>query len=98
MASYRGRCPEHSRERPHVIRSKEEGRIYDRRRWALLRRKRLSLNSICQACGDELARDVDHVVPIEQGGAPFDLANTQALCGSCHSKKTNREVRERSYG
>lgn len=31
----------------------------------------------------------DHIVELEDGGAPFDLNNGQALCGSCHTKKTH---------
>ena len=45
----------------------------------------------------------DHVVPIAQGGARFDLENGQGLCASCHGRKTagedggfgNRKARDR---
>jgi len=30
----------------------------------------------------------DHVVELKDGGAPFDLENGLARCGSCHSRKT----------
>jgi 5-methylcytosine-specific restriction enzyme A len=30
----------------------------------------------------------DHVREINDGGAPFDLANGQCLCGACHTRKT----------
>lgn len=30
----------------------------------------------------------DHVRELRDGGAPFDPANGQALCGACHSRKT----------
>jgi 5-methylcytosine-specific restriction protein A len=36
------------------------------------------------------AQHVDHVVPREQGGSD-DWANLQALCASCHSRKTALE-------
>lgn len=30
----------------------------------------------------------DHRVELKDGGAPYDVANGQALCGSCHTRKT----------
>ena len=30
----------------------------------------------------------DHVVELNDGGAPLDPANGQALCGACHTRKT----------
>jgi 5-methylcytosine-specific restriction protein A len=74
-----------------MIRSKEEGRVYDRRRWRVLRRKKLSSAPICEECGEELAREVDHVVPIEDGGDPWAMSNLSSLCSPCHSKKTRAE-------
>ena len=38
----------------------------------------------------------DHVVPISQGGARFDLANGAGLCASHHGAKSAWELRE--YG
>ncbi|WP_341406526.1 HNH endonuclease [Luteolibacter soli] len=32
----------------------------------------------------------DHIQPINAGGDKWDRANHQALCHSCHSKKTAR--------
>lgn len=43
---------------------------------------------ICSRKGEAHA---DHVVPISQGGARYDVANGQCLCSSCHSKKTVSE-------
>jgi 5-methylcytosine-specific restriction enzyme A len=50
----------------------------------------------CQepACTDPLHSTrlfADHVVELRDGGAPFDVSNGQALCGSCHTLKTIRE-------
>jgi hypothetical protein len=46
---------------------------------------------VCLGDGDEHpshpSRDLttDHVVPLEQGGAPFDPANTRVICKSRNS-------------
>ena len=34
---------------------------------------------------------MDHVRPLDKGGAPLDLANLQALCRPCHFAKTGAE-------
>jgi 5-methylcytosine-specific restriction endonuclease McrA len=50
----------------------------------------------CKACGavcQEYAQ-ADHVVPVSQGGARYDVANGQTLCRSCHGRKTRREQGE----
>lgn len=63
--------------------------VYNTKRWQLLRRRRLVLDPLCP-CG-AIATDVDHIQPIEQGGQPYRLENTQALCQACHGRKTRRE-------
>ena len=45
----------------------------------------------CRACGRPGRLEVDHVVPIQRGGAAWDADNLQALCRSCHIEKTRRE-------
>lgn len=43
----------------------------------------------CQGCGRTGTRlFADHIIELQDGGAPFDAANGQALCGSCHTRKT----------
>ncbi len=50
---------------------------------------------LCQHClRKEIltpAREVDHIVPIAQGGARLDPDNCQSLCKPCHSRKTATE-------
>jgi 5-methylcytosine-specific restriction enzyme A len=58
---------------------------------------------MCQAkgCGRTGVRlFADHVVELRDGGALMDLANGQALCGSCHTRKTAaaRAARQRGVG
>src|SRR5690242_15349093 len=48
-------------------------------------------NGTCEApgCGRREPRMfADHRVERRDGGAPYDLANGQCLCGSCHTTKT----------
>lgn len=53
---------------------------------------------ICAACGSMHnpvpARELDHIVPLAQGGT-HDDRNLQGLCRSCHQTKT---AREQGYG
>ena len=39
--------------------------------------------------------EVDHIVPVADGGHPFDPANLQTLCEACHREKTAAENSER---
>jgi len=61
----------------------------------------LNSKPVCQMCQREAAAEVDHILPLRQGGTN-DANNLQALCKSCHSRKTatedgafGRPVRER---
>jgi 5-methylcytosine-specific restriction endonuclease McrA len=41
------------------------------------------------------ATEVEHVVPLGEGGAPFASDNLAAYCKNSHSRKTAREVNAR---
>ena len=45
-----------------------------------------------------VASQADHVVELEEGGAPYDLANLQAACGSCNVAKRNIRVGREKHG
>ena len=51
----------------------------------------------CAACGELLpaAFQIDHVVPLADGGAD-DESNMQSLCPGCHADKTQREAIRRA--
>lgn len=50
----------------------------------------------CEKCGRKDGMlFADHVIERRDGGRPFDPFNGQALCGSCHSKKTAAERQKR---
>lgn len=90
-------CSEHQRDRAAVRRSTRptaraspSRRGYDRR-WQRQRVMFLARHPLCVNCEKEgrvtAATEVDHVVPLAQGGTNDD-DNLQALCHSCHSRKT----------
>jgi 5-methylcytosine-specific restriction enzyme A len=56
------------------------------RKWRAKRAAYLKAHSTCVECG-EPATDVDHVIARSQGGTD-EWYNLQALCHSCHSRKT----------
>jgi 5-methylcytosine-specific restriction endonuclease McrA len=52
---------------------------------------------VCRACGRVVSgheANVDHIVPLEDGGSDRD-DNLQTLCRSCHGTKTHAEQRRR---
>ena len=50
----------------------------------------------CERCGRINCRlFADHVVELQDGGAALDPRNGQALCGACHTNKTNQARIER---
>lgn len=52
----------------------------------------------CQIRDDKClveATEVDHKIPVEQGGAPFDLENLRAACRPCNVARANRGRNER---
>ena len=60
-------------------------------RAAVLLRDNWQCCSCRRICGGRGEAQADHIVPLVQGGARFDLENGQCLCPSCHSRKTARE-------
>ena len=70
------------------------------RKWAALRLRMLDLAGWrCAVCG-RYSNEVDHITPLDRGGAPYAETNLQALCGGrggCHAAKTRIEnCRERT--
>lgn len=89
-------CEQHARER-QVEYDAQRGSAASRGygyRWRQLRMMVLAAQPLC---ADPyhihplpvLATDVDHVVPLDAGGTD-ELDNLQALCHSCHSRKTSK--------
>ena len=71
-------------------------RGYDRR-WQKFRLAYLSANPMCAGYGkpcNRIATLVDHITPLNKGGAHCDAANSQSLCRACHARKTGEEKRK----
>lgn len=88
----RAYCEEHS----HLENKKPVREAYKRyasARWKKARKIYLANNPICAMCGADTAKHVDHIEQVySDNEAKFwDANNRQALCVSCHSKKTARE-------
>ena len=54
---------------------------------------KVSERAVGQAVMESLtpAQMVDHIVPINKGGAPLDLNNLQSLCNACHAAKSAKD-------
>ena len=67
--------------------------------WRAVRAAFLREHSVCTRCQGHgrvvVAVVADHVLPLKDGGARFDWANLQALCVSCHNRKTAGETAKR---
>lgn len=94
-----GRCTEHQREHRRAARPSAAARGYDDR-WRKFRAEYLRAHPLCSSPSCQAlpfyirpeATDVDHL----DGAGPlgprgYDPANLQALCHSCHSRKTATE-------
>ena len=68
---------------------------YNLQAWQRTRRQFLSEHPLCVHCAVAglrvPAHHVDHVQPVSEGGAWFDVENLQGLCAACHSVKTRGE-------
>lgn len=98
-ATGRGRCDgcrgdrerDRSRARRTGERTAEAVKLYHSQRWLNTRRKVLARDPICKVCDDALSEQVDHVVPLSQGGDPYSLENLRGICVPCHARKSARE-------
>ena len=71
----------------------------NQRRWRAVRRRVLIRDGWrCTECGRPGRLEVDHRVPLERGGDPWELDNLQSLCRDCHHGKTRREFGKQVAG
>lgn len=59
--------------------------------WPARRRAALGRDGACMWCGATEELDVDHVVPLSEGGSS-EPENLQTLCHDCHEWKTGRPI------
>ena len=59
--------------------------------WFRLTRQAVRALLRCAVCGAP-ADEMDHVVPVSEGGSMLDPDNIQPLCRRCHAKKTRQEA------
>lgn len=89
-------CPEHKKlmEKQYdtYMRSRTSTAFYHSQAWKKKRQNFLIEHPFCEECRRQgrltRATLVDHIQPIRMGGALLDDENLQALCASCHSKKS----------
>jgi 5-methylcytosine-specific restriction enzyme A len=62
--------------------------VYKRKKWETTRRAVLARDPICKVCYDALSTEVDHIIPLTQGGEPYRLDGLQGICSPCHWRKT----------
>lgn len=85
-------CPIHARaarRREDQNRPSPALRGYDAR-WRRIRAVFLATHRICGQCSKAQATEVDHIIPLSQGGTDAD-SNLRARCKSCHSRRTMRD-------
>ena len=71
-------------------RNKEADKIYQSKEWKAVRAIAKARQPFCVVCGKP-TQIIDHIVPIEHGGATLNLDNLQGLCRGCHNKKTAQD-------
>lgn len=72
---------------------RNSARITRSRCWPALRVETLRRDGFqCVSCGARGRLEVDHIKPVRtHPDLAFELANLQALCAACHSRKTRIE-------
>lgn len=74
---------------------------YNTSRWRKLRIQVLDAEPLCRECQAKgrvvEARVVDHINPVRQGGAFWDINNLQPLCDPCHNSKSGKEGQQHNY-
>lgn len=59
------------------------------RRWRRVRQAAFERDGyLCVDCGSHLLLEGDHVVPLSEGGAEFDVDNVVTRCRRCHKDRT----------
>lgn len=93
-----GRCDGHAPAERAWARTSARNQVRNRAWERVVRPRALARDGFaCVQCGERAGLEVDHVVPIAQGGT-WELNNAQTLCNICHQRKTLMERRRGADG
>ena len=78
-----------------------DGSVMDDKVWQQVRKRAIaSKDPICALCGNPIdfslpstnpmSLQVDHILPVSRGGAPYDIDNLQLTHARCNHQKSNR--------
>lgn len=87
-------CPPHKRKAKKEA-DRRNGRVRGSR-WSAIRRTVLREEPFCQVCHKETSVEVDHILPLSEGGHPTARFNLQGICRACHDEKTRGEQQARA--
>ena len=94
----KGLCPEHRRKARRET-DKRTGRVRGSK-WSALRRRVLARDMLCQdgrVCNHKnTSVEVDHIIPLVDGGHPTEMSNLQGICCACHRAKTGAEQQQQN--
>lgn len=65
---------------------------YGSYQWKQMRQEKLKASPTCEMCCAKPSEHIDHIQPVADGGDFFDRSNLQALCRSCHTSKTHKDI------
>lgn len=81
--------------KPNQGRENPNRHIYGTQQWRKLSLHVRNKEPLCRMCKKhgirEPATKVDHIIPINHGGEPYDESNLQPLCLKCHQQKSASE-------
>ena len=73
----------------------QERKFYSSSRWRKASLRHRAIEPLCRSCNEQgrfvEGKLTDHIRPLRNGGDPWDEANLQTLCDSCHQAKRRQE-------
>ena len=80
-------------------REQDNAKFYNSAAWRKVSKMMFTRQPLCVICRSKgITRDskhIDHIVELNDGGAPLSFSNLQALCIPCHNTKTNLTAKGR---
>ena len=81
----KGRCSAHARPQTYG-----RGRSFIPG-WSSIRKAVLARYPICRICTSAPSNVADHIIPVAEGGTPYDPSNLQGICEACSRRKSGAE-------